>query len=606
MRQGTGEAGDELRTGRRPIPCPMTGPPSPSSAPHSGRCPSPTPRSHWPARPRQLRVGDEVWDHLASIAASGRFATELSSAFANGRALLDAPDGLRGRTPLVIEWTGGRRPPGDEVAPIDLRIDHVYLISCKYESDILANASPARLFDGLLATVGNVGPHRLVRGGRSRRVGRPLPVLPGRDRARPACRRHRRSAVGKRSDGCATPWAAGPTRTPSHAPPTPTLCRAVSHASARRWAEQLESSGIARETMLWRLLRIGSAPYFVLGHDRRTGLPARYRIASPWDWREQFELSAFSVSPSPGRTAPGRLDLHLPVPGRRRRTGGRRPRRDPLEPRPLRPATGSEGLSRHPHVVTARVPPVGRRRPAAAHPVAGRPLIPWSDGTAARTSSGSTRWPPPGPTCTARPTSSCGWHPATVLDAGCGTGRVARELARRGVDTVGVDLDRSMIDTARQLAPDLTWVLGDIAESRPRPCIRRGGDGRQRPHLHARRAPTPPWWPDVPATSSPGAAWSPDSSSTAGYALATYDEHCRQAGLTAGGRWATWSGAPFDDGGHYAVSVHRRPSERSARRRPVVGTSPHRARRSISAIMGRPERTPCEIPCSSTTNSSPH
>ncbi len=55
---------------------------------------------------------------------------------------------------MTIEWTGGRRAPGDEVAPIDLRIDHVYLISCKYESDIVANASPARLFDGLLATTG--------------------------------------------------------------------------------------------------------------------------------------------------------------------------------------------------------------------------------------------------------------------------------------------------------------------------------------------------------------------------------------------------------------------------------------------------------------------
>jgi hypothetical protein len=49
---------------------------------------------------------------------------------------------------------------------------------------------------------------------------------------------------------------------------------------------------------LWRLLRIGSAPYFVLGNDRRTGQPARYRIASPWDWREQFELAEFTVSPS--------------------------------------------------------------------------------------------------------------------------------------------------------------------------------------------------------------------------------------------------------------------------------------------------------------------
>ena len=54
----------------------------------------------------------------------------------------------------MIEWTGGRRPPGDEVAPIDLRIDHVYLISCKYFSANITNASPARVFDGLLATHG--------------------------------------------------------------------------------------------------------------------------------------------------------------------------------------------------------------------------------------------------------------------------------------------------------------------------------------------------------------------------------------------------------------------------------------------------------------------
>src|ERR1700732_4830520 len=33
--------------------------------------------------------------------------------------------------------------------------------------------------------------------------------------------------------------------------------------------------------------------------------------------------------------------------------------------------------------------------------------------------------------------------PASVLDAGCGTGRVAIELARRGITVVGVDVDRS-------------------------------------------------------------------------------------------------------------------------------------------------------------------
>ena len=34
--------------------------------------------------------------------------------------------------------------------PADLRIDHVYLVSCKYLSKILRNSSPAGLFDGCL------------------------------------------------------------------------------------------------------------------------------------------------------------------------------------------------------------------------------------------------------------------------------------------------------------------------------------------------------------------------------------------------------------------------------------------------------------------------
>ena len=41
----------------------------------------------------------------------------------------------------------------------------------------------------------------------------------------------------------------------------------------------------------------------------------------------------------------------------------------------------------------------------------------------------------------------------SVLDAGCGTGRVAIELARRGHEVVGVDLDPGMLDTARAKAP---------------------------------------------------------------------------------------------------------------------------------------------------------
>ena len=50
--------------------------------------------------------------------------------------------------------------------------------------------------------------------------------------------------------------------------------------------------------MLWRLLRIGSAPYFVLGAAPSGFL--RLRIATPWDWRQHFELRAFDVEPRAG------------------------------------------------------------------------------------------------------------------------------------------------------------------------------------------------------------------------------------------------------------------------------------------------------------------
>lgn len=50
-----------------------------------------------------------------------------------------------------------------------------------------------------------------------------------------------------------------------------------------------------------------------------------------------------------------------------------------------------------------------------------------------------------------------------VLDAGCGTGRVGRELARRGYQVVGVDSDASMLEVAMTEAPQLRWLQEDLA-----------------------------------------------------------------------------------------------------------------------------------------------
>jgi len=58
---------------------------------------------------------------------------------------------------------------------------------------------------------------------------------------------------------------------------------------------------------------------------------------------------------------------------------------------------------------------------------------------------------------------------AVVLDAGCGTGRYARELARRGYTVHGVDLSRELIEVAEGTVGDrtggLSFAVADITVS---------------------------------------------------------------------------------------------------------------------------------------------
>jgi SAM-dependent methyltransferase len=143
-----------------------------------------------------------------------------------------------------------------------------------------------------------------------------------------------------------------------------------------------------------------------------------------------------------------------------------------------------------------------------------------------------------------------------VLDAGCGTGRVAIELSRRGVDVVGTDVDRSMLDVARAKAPGLQWIEADLATER--------FDVRFALVLAAGNVMVflrPATAPAVVATM--GGALVPGGLLLAGFeldarlALEDYDAMCSEHGLTLVDRWATWERAAFDSG-PYAVSLHRR------------------------------------------------
>jgi SAM-dependent methyltransferase len=149
--------------------------------------------------------------------------------------------------------------------------------------------------------------------------------------------------------------------------------------------------------------------------------------------------------------------------------------------------------------------------------------------------------------------------PRSVLDAGCGTGRVAVELARRGIDVVGVDVDATMLDKARAKAPALRWEEADLATldlGRTFDVVVLAGN------VMIFLA---PGTEDAVVTSlarhvAPGGALVAGFSLEPGRLdLATYDRHCAAAGLELADRWGTWERQPFEAGGRYAVSVHRQP-----------------------------------------------
>lgn len=150
----------------------------------------------------------------------------------------------------------------------------------------------------------------------------------------------------------------------------------------------------------------------------------------------------------------------------------------------------------------------------------------------------------------------------TVLDAGCGTGRVAIELARRGVEVLGVDLDPSMLAVAAAQAPELTWVHDDLAaldlDRRFDVAVAAG---------NVMCFLTPGTLPAVVANL--GRHLHPGGQLVAGFAirngpggspvpLRDYDRACAEAGMALVDRFSTWEGTPYVDQ-DYAVSIHLAP-----------------------------------------------
>ena len=170
-----------------------------------------------------------------------------------------------------------------------------------------------------------------------------------------------------------------------------------------------------------------------------------------------------------------------------------------------------------------------------------------------------------------------GFQPRSVLDAGCGTGRVAIELRRRGVetghglerqqsiDTVGIDADPAMLEAAQAGDPDAEWHLGDVSTMR----LEDGSGARRRfdvvvavgnvmiflaPGTEADTV------ANLAAHLTPGGALICGFQLKADrYGLDRFDADCEAAGLVEVERWSTWDRQRFEPGGDYVVAVYRRP-----------------------------------------------
>jgi 2-polyprenyl-3-methyl-5-hydroxy-6-metoxy-1,4-benzoquinol methylase len=151
------------------------------------------------------------------------------------------------------------------------------------------------------------------------------------------------------------------------------------------------------------------------------------------------------------------------------------------------------------------------------------------------------------------------FHPKSVLDAGCGTGRVAIELARRGIEVVGVDIDQRLLGVAQAKAPELEWHLDDISTvelGRQFDVIVMAGNvmiflapGTEGSVLK-----------NMARHLAPGGRLVAGFQLSMGYLeLDEYDRLAEEAGLELERRYSTWGGERWYSMSTYAVSVHRKP-----------------------------------------------
>lgn len=145
-----------------------------------------------------------------------------------------------------------------------------------------------------------------------------------------------------------------------------------------------------------------------------------------------------------------------------------------------------------------------------------------------------------------------------ILDAGCGTGRVAAALALRGHEVLGVDADADLVAAGRAQHPGVPLEHLDLLDLAP---ARHGSfdvvvaAGNVMVYLHPGSEPAV--LAAIAGVLRPGGRVVLGFATDRDYTVTDLDRDGAAVGWTLEHRFATWQLDPWRDGADWAVSVLR-------------------------------------------------
>ena len=142
---------------------------------------------------------------------------------------------------------------------------------------------------------------------------------------------------------------------------------------------------------------------------------------------------------------------------------------------------------------------------------------------------------------------------AKILDAGSGPGRVGKQLHALGHRVTGVDIDPELIEEARRVCPDATWITADLVDLPEVLGIEGDATAENGFELlveNFRRVLAPGGRAVVGYGSGPGRD----------YAFEQFLADAREVGLNVDNTYSSWQMHPYQEGSsEFLVAVLSRP-----------------------------------------------